>query len=143
MGATKLLPPGATMEHKDPDPLRELEQVLEDEVEEHTERAIEESRLAEKAEEELKEVRAEERKREHFVMVVVNGTEYKTPYAEDEILSELIERALKESGEVGQDPSKWQIKWDGKVLDPKEKIAKLHLPEKAVLFLSLEAGTLG
>jgi len=129
------------MEHKDP--LQELEQVLETEVAEHTERAIEESRLAEKAEEELKEVRAEERKREHLVVVVVNGSEYKTPYAEDEIVGDLIERALKESGEIGQDPSKWQIKWDGKILDPKEKIARLHLTEKAVLFLSLEAGTLG
>jgi hypothetical protein len=44
---------------------------------------------------------------------------------------------------VGRPEDHWQLKYEGKVLDLKEKMGALHLSKDAVLFLSLEAGTLG
>ena len=116
---------------------------LEAEVKEHTHRAQEEEALAEKAEKKLESVRAYERKEQHQVRVVVDGVEYEVPYKENDLLGSLIPRALEEAGVVGRTGDKWQIKWNGQLLDLNAKMAALHLPKNALLFLSLEAGTLG
>lgn len=126
------------------DPLKELEQVLEAEVREHTHRAAEEAQLAENAEEKLEAVLTEEKQREHHtVKVVVDGVPVEVEYEENEPVGDLIPRALEEAGHVYKKEDHWQIKYEGKVLNLKEKICDLKLPKDAVLFLSLEAGTLG
>jgi Protein of Unknown function (DUF2604) len=127
------------------DPLKELEEVLETEVLEHTHRAAEEEQLAEKAEEKLEEVRAEEEERNHrhIVRVVVDGSPVEVEYKENDLVGDLIPRALYKAGNVGRPEDHWQLKYEGKVLDLKEMMGALHLPKDAVLFLSLEAGTLG
>jgi hypothetical protein len=127
------------------DPLKELEEVLEAEVREHTHRSAEEAQLAEKAEEKLEEVRAQEEecKYHHVVKVVVDGSPVEVEYNEDDLVGDLIPRALEKAGNVGRAEDHWQLKYEGKVLDLKEKMGALHLPKDALLFLSLEAGTLG
>jgi len=126
------------------DPRKELEEVLEAEVREHAHRAAEEAELAEIAEEKLEELKEEERhEHDHSVKVVVDGVPYKVEYKEEELVGVLIPRALEEAGNIGRPEDQWQLKYDGKVLDLKEKLGTLKLPKDAVLFLSLEAGTLG
>jgi hypothetical protein len=130
------------------EPLKELEHVLEEEVREHTHRAEEESQLAEKAFEKLEKVREEEEKEEedrhhHKVKMVVDGVPVEVAFEEQEKLGDLIPRALEEAGHVYKPEDRWQVKYDGKVLDLATKMCDLKLPKNATLFLSLEAGTLG
>lgn len=77
------------------------------------------------------------------VEVVVDGTPYKVPYNDGTSVKALIREALQLSGNSGRSADEWQVKYDGKVLDEKDKIKDLHLPDSAVLFLSLRAGILG
>jgi hypothetical protein len=127
------------------DPLKELEEVLEAGVREHTHRAAEEAQFAEKAEEKLEEVSAQEEEGEHhhIVKVVVDGSPVEVEYKEGDLVGNLIPRALQKAGNIGRTEDHWQLKYKGKVLRLKGKMGALHLPKDAVLFLSLEAGTLG
>jgi hypothetical protein len=120
----------------------ELEEVLETEIREHMQAASDQLKLAEKAEHELEELKGRH-KHEHSVQIVVDGRPYTVEYREHEHLGDLIPRALKEAGVVGRTDDKWQIKWEGNVLDLKTSMSELHLPKDAVLFLSLEVGVLG
>ena len=79
----------------------------------------------------------------HFVKVVVDGQPYEVPYGRETTVKQIIQEALDLSGNSGRSAAEWQMKFDGKVLDENDKIEPMHLPEGAVLFLSLRAGTLG
>lgn len=127
------------------EPLKELEEVLVEEVREHTHLAEEESRLAERALEKLEQVRKEEEeeRRRHVVTIVVDGEPVELTYKEQEIVGDLIPRALEKAGHVYKKEDRWQLKYDGKVLDLTQTMRELKLPPDATLFLSLEAGTLG
>lgn len=78
------------------------------------------------------------------ITIVVNGVEAMIERNENAPLSSAIERALSETGNVGQPVENWELRDEnGNLLDLSRKIGSFDFPEEVRLFLSLKAGVGG
>lgn len=78
------------------------------------------------------------------IAVVVAGTEVLVPVNENEPLKNVVDEALRLSGNATRKQEDWQLKFDGvPITDLSQKVRDYHFPPTAVLFLSLSEGTLG
>ena len=79
----------------------------------------------------------------HFT-IVVNGTPVEVEQNANSSLKTVIEKALKETGNIGQPPENWELRDEqGVLLDPDRKIASYGFAGRVTLFLSLKAGVGG
>jgi len=77
-------------------------------------------------------------------IIVVNGTPVEIEQNENSPLKTLIDKALKETGNVGQSPENWELRDEqGVLLEPDRKIASYGFADRVTLFLSLKAGVGG
>jgi hypothetical protein len=78
------------------------------------------------------------------IAVVVAGTEVLVSFNENEPLKNVVNEALRLSGNATRKAEDWQLKLNGVVItDLSQKVRDYHFPPDAVLFLSLSEGTLG
>ncbi len=77
------------------------------------------------------------------VAVIVNGEPTHVEVNANAPLRTVIPKALEESGNAGQPPENWELRKDGVLLDPSQKIKSFGLVAGAELFLSLKAGVGG
>lgn len=76
--------------------------------------------------------------------IVVNGVSALIERNENAPLHSAIERALSETGNVGQPAGNWELRDEkGNLLDTSRKIGSFDFPEEVRLFLSLKAGVGG
>ena len=76
--------------------------------------------------------------------VIVNGTLTVVEARNDTKLSEVIVKALNQTGNHGQPPENWELRDEaGNVLDPQLTVEHYHLHSGAKLFLNLKAGVGG
>jgi hypothetical protein len=76
--------------------------------------------------------------------IVVNGTPAEIEQNVHSPLSAVIERALSETGNVGQPPENWELRDEqGVLLEPGRKIESYGFAGAVTLFLSLKAGVGG
>ena len=79
----------------------------------------------------------------HFT-IVVNGTPSEIEQNVHSPLSAIIERALAETGNVGQPAENWELRDEqGVLLEPGRKIESYGFVGAVTLFLSLKAGVGG
>lgn len=78
------------------------------------------------------------------VVVVVAGTEVVVSFNENEPLKNVVNEALRESGNGSRKAEDWQLKFSGiPITDLSRKVRDYNFPADAVLYLSLSEGTLG
>jgi len=78
------------------------------------------------------------------IVVVVSGVETTITYNENEPLKNVIDAALKETGNQGRKNEEWQLKYNGAVInDWMSKVETFGFPKNAVLYVSLREGVLG
>ena len=78
------------------------------------------------------------------IAVVVAGTEVLVSFNENEPLKNVVNEALRLSGNGSRKQEDWQLKFNGvTITDLSQKVRDYHFPPNAVLFLSLSEGTLG
>jgi len=78
------------------------------------------------------------------IAVVVAGTEVLVSFNENEPLKNVVNEALRLSGNASRKQEDWQLKFNGVLItDLSQKVRDYHFPPDAVLFLSLSEGTLG
>jgi hypothetical protein len=78
------------------------------------------------------------------IVVVVAGAEVVVQFNENEPLKNVVNDALKESGNGSRKDEDWQLKFNGVLItDLSRKVREYNFPANAVLFLSLAEGTLG
>jgi hypothetical protein len=78
------------------------------------------------------------------IAVVVAGTEVLVSFNENEPLKNVVNEALRLSGNASRKQEDWQLKFNGVLItDLSLKVRDFHFPPNAVLFLSLAEGTLG
>ncbi|ODT03001.1 MAG: hypothetical protein ABS52_11215 [Gemmatimonadetes bacterium SCN 70-22] len=76
--------------------------------------------------------------------IVVNGTPTELEQNVNSPLRAVIERALGETGNVGQPPENWELRDEqGVLLEPDRKIGSYGFAGAVTLFLSLKAGVGG
>ena len=76
--------------------------------------------------------------------VVVNGSPVTFKEKAENLLSVVLERALKKRGNVGQPAENWELRDEqGVLLDPAREIEKYGFGTAVTLFLSLKAGVGG
>ena len=76
--------------------------------------------------------------------IVVNGQPILGKFGLDELVGEVVQWALKESGNSGQPADKWELRDDaGHTIDTDKKIGALGVKEGSTLFLNLKAGVGG
>jgi hypothetical protein len=77
--------------------------------------------------------------------VVVNGTSVNIKADPDDLIGTIVEPALKKAGVADSpDVSRWILKdKDGNVLDKASTIESFGFTDKALIFLSLDAGVAG
>lgn len=76
--------------------------------------------------------------------IVVNGTPCVVEQNVNSPLDAVIERALAETGNVGQPQENWELRDEqGVLLEPTRKIKSYGFPAHVTLFLSLKAGVGG
>ena len=76
--------------------------------------------------------------------IVVNGTPAVIEQNNNSPLHAVIERALGETGNVGQPAENWELRDEqGVLLEPGRKIGSYGFPALITLFLSLKAGVGG
>jgi hypothetical protein len=75
------------------------------------------------------------------LLVVVNGTPALVHAQDGTHLRKVVEKALNETGNVGQPPEKWELRnAEGVLLDQTKTVGHYHLHSGTKLFLNLEAG---
>lgn len=73
--------------------------------------------------------------------IVVNGTPTIVERNDNAPLGSVVEKALADTGNVGQPPENWQLTdASGNALDLKKKIGEYGFPDDVKLYLSLKAG---
>jgi hypothetical protein len=78
---------------------------------------------------------------QRHVEVVVNGKQTKVEYTEHEHGRVLVEKALKQTHNTGQEPDKWELRNEkGEKLDQSKRVEEYHLHEGQKLFLNQQAG---
>lgn len=78
------------------------------------------------------------------IVVVVAGAEVVVQFNENEPLKNVVNDALKDSGNGSRKDEDWQLKFNGVLItDLSRKVREYNFPANAVLFLSLAEGTLG
>lgn len=78
------------------------------------------------------------------IVVVVAGTETVIEYNQNEPLKNVVNRALKDTGNQGRKEEDWQLKYEGvAITDWSKKVGEYGFPATAVLYLSLREGVLG
>lgn len=77
------------------------------------------------------------------LVVVVLGDEVVVEYNENEPLKNVVNSALKKSGNEARKDEDWQLKYDGVLLDLSKKVREYNFPTTAILYLSLSEGVLG
>lgn len=77
------------------------------------------------------------------LVVVVNGQPTPLTANLNAPLHSIIGHALAASGNTGQPPENWELRKDGVLLDPSQKIKSFGFAAGAELFLSLKAGVGG
>jgi hypothetical protein len=83
-------------------------------------------------------------KNKQVLIIIVNGVPATVERNENAPLISAIERALSETGNVGQPVENWELRDSaGNVLDLHAKIGSYDFPEGIKLFLSLKAGVGG
>ncbi|MFL5560843.1 MAG: DUF2604 domain-containing protein [Gemmatimonadaceae bacterium] len=76
--------------------------------------------------------------------IIVNGVSTEVERNMNAPLRSVIERALEQTGNVGQAPENWELRdASGTPLDITRKIEDLGFPDGTVLYLSLKAGVGG
>lgn len=81
---------------------------------------------------------------EFDVIVVVSGSPVTVRIKSNQILEHLVHEALKESGNVGQPPSDWELRTQsGALLAQSEQAGDAGLHEGETLFLNPRAGAGG
>lgn len=80
-----------------------------------------------------------------LLVIVVNGTSVHVNADPTQLLSSLIEPALKKANVAdNSDPSRWVFKDEnGNVLEKEKLIGSFGFTDKKTIFLSLEAGVAG
>lgn len=75
------------------------------------------------------------------ITIIVNGVPVHVERNENAPLMSVVEKALHDSGNVGQPISNWELTDStGTRLDLSRKIETFHFPDEVTLFLSLKAG---
>jgi uncharacterized protein DUF2604 len=75
------------------------------------------------------------------LVIIVNGVPVEVERNANAPLLSVVEKALHESGNVGQPVESWEMRdAQGNILDPSRKIGDFDFPEGVKLFLSLKAG---
>ena len=78
------------------------------------------------------------------IVVVVGGVETTVQYNENEPLKNVVEAALKETGNQGRKGEDWQLKYNGvSITDWMNKVGSFGFSKNAILYLSLREGVLG
>lgn len=78
------------------------------------------------------------------IAVVVAGTEVVVEYNVNELLKNVVNSALKQTGNEGRKQEDWQMKFNGvEITDWSQKVSQYGFPPTAVLYLSLREGVLG
>jgi hypothetical protein len=78
------------------------------------------------------------------IVVVVAGAEVVVQFNENEPLKNVVNDALRESGNGSRKDEDWQLKFNGVLItDLSRKVREYNFPADAVLYLSLAEGTLG
>ena len=77
------------------------------------------------------------------LVVVVNGQPTPLTANVNQPLHSIIGPALAASGNAGQPPENWELRKDGVLLDPSQKIKSFGFAAGTELFLSLKAGVGG
>lgn len=78
------------------------------------------------------------------IVVVVAGTEVVVEYNVNEPLKNVVNGALKQTGNEGRKQEDWQLKFNGvEITDWSQKVGQYGFPPNAVLYLSLREGVLG
>ena len=74
------------------------------------------------------------------ITVIVNGQPTVVRANPSAPLLTVIPKALEQTHTTGQPPENWELNYEGKVLDPAQKIESFQFPAGAQLFLNLKAG---
>jgi hypothetical protein len=75
------------------------------------------------------------------IIVVVNGAPTTVEANESAPLQSIVEKALHETNNAGQDPNNWEFRdAAGALLDMKKKIGDFGFSSDVKLFLNLKAG---
>jgi hypothetical protein len=75
------------------------------------------------------------------IIVVVNGAPTTVEANENAPLQSIVEKALHETNNAGQDPNNWEFRdAAGALLDMKKKIGDFGFSSDVKLFLNLKAG---
>ncbi len=78
------------------------------------------------------------------ITIVVNGQPVEVKVGLDEQIGEAVEDALKDSGNSGQPPERWELRDEsGQSIDTGKKIGGSGIMAGAKLFLNLKAGVGG
>jgi len=78
------------------------------------------------------------------IVVVVAGAEVVVPFNQNEPLKNVVNDALRLSGNASRKAEDWQLKVDGVLItDLSRKVRDYNFPANVVLYLSLAEGTLG
>lgn len=75
-----------------------------------------------------------------LIKVVVNTIPTEVRINEKDLVRQLAEIALEQTGTEGRPIGDWRIKWNDVVLDMNREIKSYHFPEGTTLFMSLKAG---
>ena len=76
--------------------------------------------------------------------IVVNGHPVEVKAGLDDQIGEVVERALKDSGNSGQPVGKWELRDDsGQIIDTGKKVGESGIKAGTTLFLNLKAGVGG
>lgn len=78
------------------------------------------------------------------ITIIVNGQPVETKVGPDEQIDEAVKYALKESGNIGQSPDRWELREEsGQPIDTGKTFGALGIKAGAKLFLNLKAGVGG
>jgi len=78
---------------------------------------------------------------ERSLTIIVNGVPATIERNAHAPLKSVIEKALEETGNVGQPIENWEIRdASGQILDMSKKISEFDFPDHVKLFLTLKAG---
>lgn len=78
------------------------------------------------------------------ITVVVNGVPTVVEAKRNELLGDVRNQALEQTGNVAQPPENWELKNEaGEALDTAKRVGNYHFGHEVTLFLSLAAGVAG
>jgi hypothetical protein len=75
--------------------------------------------------------------------VVVSGQGLRIRVSENQLLSQVVHEALQKSGNVGQDPSDWELRLNGNLLSLTISVSQAGLSAQTTVFLSPKTGSGG